>query len=81
MIGRYNRLIEDAIEFLIYINTFLLTNQQDRQYIDQTSIIQIDYCSLPVGKDYTIVKVDNQFADAEYVCLLKDQSVDSRLQK
>lgn len=34
MIDRYNRLVEDSIEFQIYINAFLDCNAEDQSLID-----------------------------------------------
>ena len=57
MVSRYNRLVEDSIDFLVYSYSLILENSGEPKAFE---VLNIDYeKDIGLVKDYTLVKLED----------------------
>mmetsp|Transcript_35608 Transcript_35608/g.54446 ORF Transcript_35608/g.54446 Transcript_35608/m.54446 type:complete len:268 (+) Transcript_35608:36-839(+) len=91
MRSRYNRLVEDVIEFYHFVLDYLASNESDRHYYSEFPVTPFDPNRLTIANGYTIysLKVHNEHKmpllptceGIQFLCLIAGQTAEERVQQ
>ena len=58
MAERYNRLIEDSVEFMLFSHNFLKTHSEDKEFIDSIDVKEFKPEQIQLADNYKLVQCD-----------------------
>ena len=82
MLEKYNRLIENSIHFVQYVNFYFSNNKQERSILNEMTINQFHVDQVKLANGFQIQLINNFSGDQndiQYLCLSQDQNQEDRI--